>query len=109
MEIKEFSKMMISKYGQLQIIVAIEELSELQKELTKSLRGKDNREHIIEEMADVQLVLDELKEYYNIKQDDIYKVKRNKIIRTEKRYLDQESKNDNDENNEKETIFSLME
>lgn len=104
MEIKEFSREMISKYGKMQLVVGIEELSELQKELTKDLRGNGNRENIIEEMADVQLILDELKEYYHITQDDIYKVKRRKILRTQKRFLESE-----EEIEIKNTIFDLME
>lgn len=39
----------INNYGkQMQIIVAIEELSELQKELCKLLRGKMNIDHVVE-------------------------------------------------------------
>lgn len=43
-----------------QMIVAIEELSELIKELTKNLRGKDNVGDISEEMADVNIMLRQL-------------------------------------------------
>lgn len=46
--------------GEQQLIVAIEELSELQKEITKALRGKKNEEAIIEEMADVSIMLEQL-------------------------------------------------
>lgn len=88
MEIKDFVKEIIAKYGKLQLVIAIEEMSELTKEISKDLRGKGKREHIIEEMADVQLILDELKEYYNISQEEIYKVKRKKILRTQKMYLE---------------------
>lgn len=48
----------IEKYGEpIQIIVAIEECTELQKELTKALRGKLDAGHLAEEMADVQIML----------------------------------------------------
>lgn len=51
----------IDKYGiKNQCVVAIEELSELQKELTKYLRGQGNMEHLAEEMADVGIMLDQL-------------------------------------------------
>ena len=90
MKIKQFSKQLKEKYGKMQLIVAIEELSELQKELTKYIRGKSDREHLIEEIADVQLMIDELKEYFNISQISIYRMKRKKIIRTQKRLLDNE-------------------
>ena len=48
-------------YGpDMQKIVAIEELSELQKELCKSLRCADNVGRIAEEIADVQIMLQQL-------------------------------------------------
>lgn len=51
----------IKKFGpRLQVIVAIEELSELQKELTKWLRGKGTRDGLMEEMADVSIMLNQL-------------------------------------------------
>lgn len=51
----------IETFGeQNQTIVAIEELSELQKELTKFLRGQGSEEHLAEEMADVQIVFDQI-------------------------------------------------
>ena len=51
----------IKKWGyRPQVIVAIEELSELQKELTKWLRGKGNRDGLMEEMADVSIMLNQL-------------------------------------------------
>jgi tRNA(Ile2) C34 agmatinyltransferase TiaS len=51
----------IEQYGeQAQMVVALEELAELQKEITKCLRGKGNPDHLAEEMADVQIVFDQL-------------------------------------------------
>lgn len=51
----------IQKFGiRPQVIVAIEELSELQKELTKWLRGKGKHESMMEEMADVSIMLNQL-------------------------------------------------
>ena len=58
---REIEQEAIKKYGtRSQIIVAIEELSELTKELTKHLRGEDNINHISEEMADVYIMLEQL-------------------------------------------------
>lgn len=60
----------IAHYGERnQIIVAIEELSELQKELCKYLRGEGNTAHIAEEMADVQIMLDQLDLIFNNRND----------------------------------------
>ena len=50
-----------------QTVVAIEELSELQKELCKLLRGSGaSKEHIAEEIADVEIVLCELVEMLGV-------------------------------------------
>lgn len=52
----------ISKYGEsMQFIVALEELGELAKEITKYLRGKGDLQHIAEEMADVEIMLEQVK------------------------------------------------
>ena len=39
----------------------LEEMSELQKEICKHWRGRDNREAIAEEIADVEIMLDQMK------------------------------------------------
>ena len=57
------------KYGSVhQVLIAIEELSELQKELCKSLRGDDAIpfDHIAEEIADVEIMLEQLKMIYQV-------------------------------------------
>jgi hypothetical protein len=64
----------------LQKIVAIEELSELQKELTKDLRGNANDEHIAEEMADVEIMLEQLKIMYD-NDEEVKRYKELKISR----------------------------
>ena len=57
----------IEKYGEpLQTVVAIEECAELQKELTKALRGNLNSDHLAEEMADVQIMLWQLCCVFNV-------------------------------------------
>lgn len=78
---------LIRKYKEKQIIVAIEELSELQKELCKYLRDKYNEENLIEEIADVEIMLDQIKLYFNLDQNDIDKIKEQKIERTKERLL----------------------
>ena len=40
-----------------QMLMAFEEMSELQKELCKAARGKQNKAEIAEEIADVQIML----------------------------------------------------
>ena len=72
----------MDRYGiQNQSLVAMEELSELQKavsklarypeEKTKPLEFKGLRNNLIEEMADVIICMDQLKEYYNITHAEI--------------------------------------
>lgn len=50
----------------LQLIVAIEELSEAQKEICKYLREDGNIEHIAEEVADATIMLEQLRIIFNI-------------------------------------------
>ena len=60
----------VSFYGsEIQRVVAIEELSELQKELCKSLRGQTDRQHIAEEIADVQIMLEQMMTLYELHYD----------------------------------------
>lgn len=51
----------INHYGIfLQKLVAIEEMAELIKEIIKSFRGDKNRENIVEEIADVEIMMQQL-------------------------------------------------
>lgn len=89
---KQIYTYLINKFGKKeQITVAIEELSELQKELCKYLRyfGKIDVEHISEEMADVEIMLEQLKVMLNNSVDVEYR-KKEKIQRTVKRYIEKE-------------------
>lgn len=76
------------KYSQMQLIVAVEELSELQKEICKNLRGQDNIKELTEEIADVQIMLEQLKYYYEIDDVNVEKVVEQKLKRTKERLLD---------------------
>ena len=77
-------QMAISKWGkELQIIMGIEEMAELTKELVKSLRGKDNRENIIEEIADVEIMIGQLKRLFVVG-NDLTTIRRKKMLRLEK-------------------------
>lgn len=51
----------IKKYGAAsQTLMLFEEMSELQKELCKKARGRCNIDQIAEEIADVQIMLDQM-------------------------------------------------
>ena len=57
----EILKNALQHYGaNSQRIVAIEEMSELTKELCKVSRGEENAAHIAEEIADVRIMLDQM-------------------------------------------------
>lgn len=61
--------------------IMIEELSELQKEVTKDIRKKFNRDNFLEEMADVVIVLHMAKEIYNISESELDKAINKKMER----------------------------
>ncbi len=55
-----------------QILIAIEEMSELTKALLKNInRGKDNRDHILEELSDVLITLEQIQMIYGFTQEEI--------------------------------------
>ena len=81
----------IEYYGKdMQLNVAIEEFSELIKEICKHKRGADNLDNIIEEMADCYLMLSQLRIIFGIKVADISKIKLEKLERLEKRLDERE-------------------
>ena len=82
---KEFYKTVVDTYGKQQVIVAIEELSELQKELCKALRCKVNFDNITEEIADVEIMLEQMKIYFAINENEVEGMKKLKIKRTKER------------------------
>ena len=57
----------LHKFGtEMQSTVAIEEMSEVIKEITKMLRGQLDREHLAEEIADATIMLEQLRQMFNI-------------------------------------------
>ena len=62
----ELTHKALKKWGQsTQLVVAIEELSELQKELCKNMRGFSNQFSIAEEIADCEIMLQQLKTIFD--------------------------------------------
>ena len=68
----------------MQLIVALEELSEAQKEICKSLRGKVNPEHLAEEVADAIIMLEQVRQMFGIN-DAVCKVMDEKVTRLQRR------------------------
>lgn len=86
----EIMRSAIKKNGKtMQTVVAIEELSELQKELTKHIRGKGNRDNLIEEVADVLVMITQIQLMYYIPDDEVEKVMRFKLNRLKERMQDE--------------------
>lgn len=55
------------RYGDgIQMIVALEELSEAQKEICKFLRGLGDREHLAEEIADATIMLEQMRYIFGV-------------------------------------------
>ena len=77
---------------QAQMMMVVEEMSELMKEILKNVnRGKDNLAEIIEETADVEIMLEQLKENNQIADKvEVYKSEKIKLI---ERRLDDWDKN----------------
>lgn len=83
----------IKTYGKdMQLTVAVEELSELIKEICKNKRGADNRKYIIEEMADCYIMLEQLAIIFDIPNHAINEVASQKIARLECRLDEGEAK-----------------
>jgi regulator of replication initiation timing len=71
-----------------QMLQVIEEMSELTKEILKNInRNKDNIAEIIEETADVEIMLNQLKECYGI-YEQVEKYKSEKLLKIEQRLND---------------------
>ena len=69
------------------IIIVIEELSELTKELTKALRDKGSVVGIVEELADVSLGIDYIKEVFDITDKELEYARSIKIAEHQKKLL----------------------
>lgn len=71
-EVTDTYKQAIETYGvRMQKLMAIEEMSELTKEICKDFRGLLDREHLIEEMADVMIMLDQMLLLYKISGEEV--------------------------------------
>ena len=82
----EIMRSAIRKNGKaMQTVVAIEEMSELQKELTKFIRGKGNRENLIEEVADVLVMITQIQLMYHIPDDEVERIMHLKLNRLKER------------------------
>lgn len=85
----------LTKWGAgMQTVMVFEEMAELQKELCKSLRGKNNRGYIAEEIADVRIMLDQMVILHDCA-EDVNVWRKVKLGRLEKRLSAQEGDKEN--------------
>lgn len=85
MDEREVYKQALEKWGaEAQICMVFEEMAELQKELCKALRGKENRIEIAEEIADVEIMLAQMKILFGI-EEGVERYKKLKIQRLQER------------------------
>lgn len=85
---KELYEKAFNKWGDKQLVVAIEEMAELQKELTKALRGMPCINNISEEVADVEIMLEQIRQIFNLG-ISVEVVKKHKLERLEERLKDE--------------------
>lgn len=64
--VKTYTNALVTFGEKNQCIVAVEELSEVQKEICKVLRGKDNLDHLAEEIADATIMLEQIRLIFGI-------------------------------------------
>ena len=83
----------LNRYGkEKQVLQAVEEMSELSKELVKNInRGEKNRTEIILEIADVTIMLAQLNYIYDIKQDEMLGAMEYKLLRQQERMANKDT------------------
>lgn len=75
----------ITTFGaEAQMVVALEEMSELQKEICKVLRGGGNVMHLAEEVADATIMLEQLRQVLGIN-DEVCQFMDQKVLRLQHR------------------------
>jgi NTP pyrophosphatase (non-canonical NTP hydrolase) len=85
MDEKEIFKAALEHFGaESQTLMCFEEMSELQKELCKNARGKCNTMLIAEEIADVQIMLEQMILLHNC-QSEVDAVRKFKVLRLEQK------------------------
>ena len=68
-----------------QIIKTCEEMSELQTALLHYCNGKDSVHHVTEEIADVLVMIEQLKIIFNVSEKEVGEIMEYKILREKER------------------------
>ena len=86
MNYHEVEKKIIQTYGiHAQSLIACEELAELIQAISKTIRGGHGTDNLIEEIADSEIMIEQLEIFYGIDRKKIDEVKRYKLERQLKR------------------------
>lgn len=64
--VKTYTNALLQYGDKMQMVVAVEELSECQKEICKIIRGGEDFSHLAEEIADTRIMLEQLSLIFNI-------------------------------------------
>ena len=79
-------KELLSRFGiEKQTLMLAEEQGELIKAINKKLRGKGDRLSIVEELADVVIMLRQIAQFFNIDKEEVNLIMNKKLKRTEER------------------------
>lgn len=91
----ELIQKIAKRYGkEKQVLQAVEEMAELQKELIKNVnRNKDNKKEIILEIADVEIMLMQLVDIYNIEPNKLIGAMEYKLLRQKGRMKNDSKRN----------------
>lgn len=63
---KVYTNALVSWGEKMQMVIALEELSECQKEICKFYRGLGNAENLAEEIADATICLEQMRLYFGL-------------------------------------------
>ncbi len=85
-EMRSFSEKTVALHEKItKVAIAIEEMAELTQALVKDTRGQGDYDNIVEEIADVTLMLDQLKVIFGIPDEELNDIIRYKINRQMRR------------------------
>lgn len=84
--VKTYTNAFVTYGDKNQMIVALEELSECQKEICKCLRGKGDKCHLAEEVADALICLEQIQYFFGLN-DEVSEWMDSKIKRLDKRLM----------------------
>ena len=82
---KVISDILKSETPDINCVICMEELAELQQEISKQLRNKGDSYGLLEELADVYICLEMLKKMFNYSSDEIARAVEIKLDRFEMR------------------------